>query len=170
MKSEYLKIAIAIVIAYALWRAIKSVLDVVGVTESRAEKDTIKAPKESVELVKKEIEENAKKIKASTGLTAAQKKLITPTYSQSQYKTYADRLFEAMNGTGTDTDAITTVFSNMKNRGDVLNLIAAYGVKQLTNLGINDGPASNLVGHLQSENGINAAQKGLDKNKVYYNF
>jgi hypothetical protein len=51
-------------------------------------------------------------------------------YLDSQYSSYADVLFSAMDGLGTDEDAIMRVFSAMKNDLDVAKLITAYGVRK----------------------------------------
>lgn len=42
---------------------------------------------------------------------------------------YAQRLYTAMKGMGTDEDAIYSVFLNLKTKGDVLYLIQVFGVK-----------------------------------------
>lgn len=53
-------------------------------------------------------------------------------YIYSQYKAFADALFEAMSGVGTDDDAINSVFNKMKNTIDVLTLIKAFGIRDYT--------------------------------------
>jgi hypothetical protein len=50
-------------------------------------------------------------------------------YSSSQYSTFADTLYGAMKGLSTDTTAVYGVFNSMKNKTDVLKLIAAFGVR-----------------------------------------
>ncbi|MDR1552543.1 MAG: annexin [Prevotellaceae bacterium] len=52
-----------------------------------------------------------------------------PSYSDSQYRLFADRLYAAMKGFGTNEEAVYNVFRQMKSRVDVLKLIDAYGVK-----------------------------------------
>lgn len=54
------------------------------------------------------------------------------TYQPSQYKTYAQTLFTAMDGAGTDWDPIKNVFDDMKNDLDILYLIDAFGTRKGT--------------------------------------
>lgn len=54
---------------------------------------------------------------------------IHPSYTLTQYKTYADKLFTAMDGAGTDLPAITDVMNAMENDLDVLALIDAFGTR-----------------------------------------
>lgn len=56
-------------------------------------------------------------------------KAKAPTYTATQYKIYADNLFDAFVGSGTDESRIRTVFSAMKSDTDVLELIKAYGTR-----------------------------------------
>ncbi|MCX6250729.1 MAG: hypothetical protein NTX61_08255 [Bacteroidetes bacterium] len=51
-------------------------------------------------------------------------------YSKAQYDAFADRLFTAMYGMGTDTPAIMDTFSNCKNNDDVLAIIEAFGKRK----------------------------------------
>ena len=51
------------------------------------------------------------------------------TYSPSQMKLFADTLYTAMDGTGTDTTAVYGVFAKMQNDLDILNLIDAFGTR-----------------------------------------
>lgn len=53
-------------------------------------------------------------------------------YTATQYNGWADNLKEAMNGMGTDEEAITNVFKYMQNKTDVLRLIKAFGIKEYT--------------------------------------
>ncbi|MDL2309025.1 hypothetical protein LJC53_05530 [Bacteroidales bacterium OttesenSCG-928-C03] len=53
----------------------------------------------------------------------------SPSYTESQYKAYATRLYNAMKGWGTNESAIYAVFNEMNNTADVLKLISVYGVK-----------------------------------------
>lgn len=50
-------------------------------------------------------------------------------YTATQYKVYADSLFDAFVGPGTSLDRIKLVFSAMKNDLDVLELIKSYGTR-----------------------------------------
>lgn len=55
-----------------------------------------------------------------------------PSYSESQYITWADKLEQAMSGQGTDEEQIADVFHFMQNKTDVLKLIKAFGVRDYT--------------------------------------
>lgn len=55
-----------------------------------------------------------------------------PTYSQTQYNTWADKLEQAMSGQGTDEEQIADVFHFMQNKSDVLKLVKAFGVRDYT--------------------------------------
>jgi hypothetical protein len=113
-----------------------------------------------------------KKLKSKGGtMTAAQKKLAyTPTYSDSYYLQLADALFEAFNHVGTNDTVVKNTMAQLKKRLDVLKLIEAYGVRQTLIFGLKDGAPSNLIGHLVSENAVEAANAGLKVNKVFYTF
>ncbi|WP_222166851.1 hypothetical protein [Edaphocola aurantiacus] len=54
-----------------------------------------------------------------------------PTYTISQFKVMCDKLWQAMDGMGTDEDAIYDVFGMMKNDADVLMLISTYGTRDI---------------------------------------
>ncbi len=47
-------------------------------------------------------------------------------YGESQYKVYAQKLFDAMNGWQTDEDGIYEVFKKMNNIDDILQLQIAF--------------------------------------------
>jgi len=50
-------------------------------------------------------------------------------YSESQYKAFADKLYVAMKGVGTDTNAVYSVFNAMNNKADVLKLVTTFGLR-----------------------------------------
>lgn len=54
--------------------------------------------------------------------------------TQDQFHTYAQKLYKAMNGAGTDEKAIYEVFEAMNSRSDVQQLIKTFGVKDGENL------------------------------------
>lgn len=66
---------------------------------------------------------------ANQELSVLESQGIHPSYSDSQYEGYAQALVQAMNGCGTDEDAIYSVFRDMQNKADVLKLIAVFGVR-----------------------------------------
>lgn len=55
---------------------------------------------------------------------------IYPTYSDTQYESFAQVIYNAVDGWGTDEDAIYNVMQSMNNRADVLKLITAFGVRE----------------------------------------
>jgi len=56
----------------------------------------------------------------------------TPTYPNSQYFAWANRLEQSMFDIGTDEDAIFSVFSYLRNNGDFIKLKQAFGVREYT--------------------------------------
>jgi len=168
--NNILFVIVAALIIATLYKVFNRLLASFGLVETKAEKLTDKAPSETVKEVKSEIKTDIEKIKKSKVLTSAQKKLLYANFSQSQYKQFADKLYEAFNHVGTTPYVVEDTFSQLKNVQDVKNLIAAYGVKQIYIFGLPDGKPSNLVGHLVSEGEIENANKGLEKNKVFYKF
>lgn len=163
----FLYAAIAVMIAYFAYEVIFQLLVGAGLVKSKEAEETAKKPQENVELAKKEIEENKKKLSGST-LTTAQKALIRATYSDSEYSNLANKLYEAMNHVGTSSGVILDVFSKMKNRNDVLHLIGSYGVRQLYLFGLKDGLPADLISHLVSEGVQKDAEKGLKIHNVFY--
>lgn len=59
------------------------------------------------------------------------KKGIRPSYSDFQYKTWADTLHAAMNGVGTTTGQIGSIMSLMKNDADLAKLVQAFDVRTI---------------------------------------
>lgn len=53
----------------------------------------------------------------------------SPSYQNTQYQIFADTLYTAMQGFGTDENAVKGVFSNMNNNSDVLKLIQVFGIR-----------------------------------------
>jgi hypothetical protein len=53
----------------------------------------------------------------------------SPSFAESQYRSYATRLYNAMKGAGTNENTVYAVFNDMSNTADVLKLIAVYGSK-----------------------------------------
>ena len=51
------------------------------------------------------------------------------TYDDAQYKSFAETLYNAMKGAGTDEKKIQEVFNQMQTRSDVLKLSSVFGVK-----------------------------------------
>jgi hypothetical protein len=86
-----------------------------------------------------------------TDIAKEENKGVQPSFSASNYKTLADKLYSAMNTSGTDESAIYSVFSQLKNSLDVLKLIEAYGSRQLYTFGLPVGGQQNLSQALSDE-------------------
>lgn len=69
-----------------------------------------------------------------------------PTLPPSQISGLANTLFQAMDGYNTDERAIYSVFVKVKNDADVLAIIKAYGIRELSSGKFN--PEPNLKGSL----------------------
>jgi hypothetical protein len=63
----------------------------------------------------------------TSDITATGDKL---SYLQSQYNSFADTLYTAMNGAGTDETAVAGIMYKMKNDADVLKLIQTFGQRE----------------------------------------
>ena len=170
--NTYLYLTIAAIAIYLSYDIIIKILESIGLKTTKAEVITDKKVTETVKATNDEIKQAAAKLKKpSSTMTAAQVKLAyTPTYSNSYYLQLADALYEAFNHVGTNDNIVKSTMALMKKRLDVLKLIAAYGVRQTYVFGLKDGAASNLIGHLVSENAVEAANDGLKVNRVYYTF
>ena len=57
-----------------------------------------------------------------------------PTYTDAQYRTFANELESAMRGAGTNNQKVYDVFKKMQSYLDVLKLIQAFGTKDDQNL------------------------------------
>jgi hypothetical protein len=55
-------------------------------------------------------------------------------YTNAQYKAYADSLFTAMDGIGTDNDVVKSTFQRMNHDLDIMLLVEAFGVRENENL------------------------------------
>ncbi len=100
---------------------------------------------------------------------------IKPTYSESQYSSYANTLWSAMNGYGTDEDIIMRVFANLKNDADFVSLSAAYGTRTISS-GLGN-PEPNYRGTLScalaselSNSKIKDINKSMSKKGIKYKF
>ena len=101
---KILLIAAGILLAYFIYVAIKKVL-------------AVKPPNQStIDSSKNELQELAKIGEVTN-------------YTPTQLNSFADKLFKAMDGVGTDEEQIAAVFNYMQNKADVLELIKAFGVR-----------------------------------------
>lgn len=73
---------------------------------------------------------------SQTELTVLQQAGEVPNYTQTQFDGWADSLYKAMEGWGTDPEAIGNVFNYMRNKADVLKLIKTFGVREYQDDGI----------------------------------
>jgi len=75
------------------------------------------------------------------------------TITQAQMLALATKLFTAMDGYGTDEDAIVNVFKQIKNNADFAGVNAAYGVREVSSGRFNPEPnyKGPLSGALTSE-------------------
>jgi len=62
------------------------------------------------------------------------------TIGKAQASSYAAKLFAAMDGYGTDEDAIISVFNNLKNDADFAMVMNAYGVREISSGAWNPSP------------------------------
>jgi hypothetical protein len=170
--NTYIYLTVAAIAIYLSYDIIIKFLESINLKTSKAEVITDKKVTETIKATSDEIKQAAQKLKKKpANMTAAQVKLAyTPTYSDAYYLQLADALYEAFNHVGTNNTIVKNTFEKMKKRLDVLKLIAAYGVRQTYVFGLKDGAASNLIGHLVSEDAVKDANEGLQKYKVYYQF
>lgn len=60
---------------------------------------------------------------------------VNPTLSQTKMKELAEKMFAAMNGYGTDVNGnngLINLFSTIKNNDDLMGVIAAYGIREVS--------------------------------------
>ncbi len=108
-------------LAYEIWKGIKN---------KKAQKGS-----------KEENLANAAEL-AKLNSQSATKQTITP----EQAAEMANQLFTAMDGYGTDFNAIVTVFSQLKNDADFLAVSTAYGIREVSSGKLN--PEPNFTGTL----------------------
>lgn len=99
----------------------------------------VKAEK-ALKGAKNEVDAVAATTKVLTG--AGQK----PSLDDLKLSSLANQLFTAMDGYGSDAQSIYRAFANVKNDLDVVNLIKAYGIRNLSSGALN--PTPNITGTL----------------------
>jgi predicted negative regulator of RcsB-dependent stress response len=77
-----------------------------------------------------------------------------PSHSDAQYNQFAEDLFQAMNGCGTEVKKVYKVFDKMYNDIDVYKLILAYGVDKELSCIISSNFKGGLAGAVSSELGL----------------
>jgi hypothetical protein len=70
----------------------------------------------------------------------------SPTMTTSKFKEIADKVFNALEGYGTDTTAINNQFALLKNNDDLMSLVAAYGIREISSGSYN--PLPDFTGNL----------------------
>jgi hypothetical protein len=69
-----------------------------------------------------------------------------PTMTTEKFKEIADKIFAAFEGYGTKTKEINNQFALLKNNDDVMSLIAAYGIREVSSGSYN--PLPDFIGNL----------------------
>lgn len=69
-----------------------------------------------------------------------------PTMTIAKFKEIADKIFNAFDGYGTDAKTINNQFALLKNNDDVMSLIVAYGVREVSSGKYN--PLPDFTGNL----------------------
>jgi hypothetical protein len=80
------------------------------------------------------------------------------TFPEAQYPLFADQLFNAMDGAGTDEDAVVSVVLKMKNADDWNMLVKSYGTRTLQAFWITTHEGT-LLSALRSELGASDIKK-----------
>lgn len=70
----------------------------------------------------------------------------SPTMTTAKFKEIADKVFNALEGYGTDTTAINNQFALLKNNDDLMSLVAAYGIREISSGSYN--PLPDFTGNL----------------------
>jgi len=125
--------------AYAIYQGYKLARKYVFKSEDQ------KASEQNVKAVKTEAEQI---LKNNSILPPEQQ--IKATYSPSQMKTFAQNLFVAMDGAGTESEDVLDVFRKMQNDLDILLLIDAFGTRAGTSFFATSTP-SDLSDWLSSD-------------------
>jgi len=105
-------------------------------------------------------------LKANANLPADQRTLAS--YSPAQMKTFANTLYSAMDGVGTDEAAVLGVFKQLNNDLDLLYLIDAFGTRTGSSW-LATGTASGLSDWLQSD-GLTAPVNAMLNTKAKITF
>jgi hypothetical protein len=69
-----------------------------------------------------------------------------PTMNEAKFKEIANKIFNAFEGYGTDTTTIKNQFALLKNNDDVMGLVAAYGIREISSGKYN--PLPDFTGNL----------------------
>lgn len=80
--------------------------------------------------------------KMNKALRDLAKKGVSPSYDDSQYKTWANQLQEAFDGCGTTTPVVMDILGRLNNDADFLKLSQAFGVGTFDKCGLGTGDYS----------------------------
>lgn len=131
-----------------------------------------------IKLTKK-VEEKKQLIGATNELNAINQELENiqqpASFSQAQYNSWANALFIAMDGFGSDENSIYNIFKLLKNNADLLQLIKAFGIREISSGKFNPEPnvKGTLIQCITSE--LNAYEISkinsiLDKSGITFKF
>jgi hypothetical protein len=70
----------------------------------------------------------------------------SPTMTTAKFKEIADKIFSAFEGYGTDNIKINNQFALLKNNDDLMSLVAAYGIREISSGNYN--PLPDFTGNL----------------------
>jgi hypothetical protein len=120
-------------------------------------------------------EDDITKKDVNKDLTALGKAGITKSYKDSQYEIWASQLYGAINTIvfGIDEDAIIRILGYMKNDADILQLIKAFGTRELEgglfrNKG--NGTLPELVAFALNEDEIKVVNLDFQRKRITYRF
>jgi len=98
-----------------------------------------------------------------------QKSGMKQSYSDANYKVFAESIFSDMNGCGTNDEGILATFGKMKNRLDILKLIDAFGVRTISCMGIKEeGTLAELLKMELSQDSINTLNFAAKTQKINF--
>lgn len=119
---KLMAIVILIILLYLFWNTIKGI--------ERAAANSIKNGGEMATL-------------AANGIKAS--------YGSDEYKAMANKLYEAMDGWGTSSDVVFSVFGKLNNDVDFIKLDQAFGVREASDNMFGLYPSEDLEGWIQDD-------------------
>lgn len=90
-------------------------------------------------------------------------------YEKSQFSGFADRLEQAMTGFADDEATIYAVFSKLRNRSDVLQLIEVFGNRRMS-FTIGSSNLTTWLNYRLSKPEIGKINEILERNNINYQF
>lgn len=120
-------------------------------------------------------EENITKKDVGKDIDLLKKQGITLSYTLSQYEIWASQLLQAINTNifSTNTEVVIRILGYMKNDADILQLIKAFGNRELEGgLFMNKGKGTlpELVGFALDEDEIKVVNLGFQRRGLTYRF